>query len=80
MNFRLKISPPQRSSAAFQEMKHQTGGTGWPNGNILDFQGLRLFSQFFSFKVMHKVIPNIVDGDSLECLSTIFGGTVNSVL
>ena len=40
VNFRPKIWPlvQQRFSGAFQEMKHQTGGTEWPSGtSILDF-------------------------------------------
>jgi len=37
-------------------MKHQTGGTGWPSGNILDFHaGLPIFPVFV-LKVMHRVI------------------------
>ena len=39
MNFKLKILPlvaTKLTSGAFQEMKHQTGMTEWPSGNILD--------------------------------------------
>jgi len=39
VNFRLKISPiEQRSSGAFQEMKHQTGGLGGRVVTYLTYQ------------------------------------------
>jgi len=31
----LVATNDQRSLGAFQEMKHQSGGTGWPSGYIL---------------------------------------------
>jgi len=48
MNFRLKISPLLATifRSFFQEIKHQTGGTGWPSGNILDRHSINTWDSF----------------------------------